>query len=140
MAGGDVSFLYGNKTGAPYGSQLWSYIKNSLDLSSPSILNHQKVRYVSYTPQMYFDIQQNSTLKFFYTGSNTMPVPRLYEPIWPKDGDLITDSSYFSVNPCRPGNIPFDCCIMDIEQDWQENTPLHGELLCLHQYTRGQHQ
>jgi hypothetical protein len=126
MAGGDVSFLYGNKTGAPYGSQLWSYIKNSLNPSSPSS-THQKVRKVSYTPKMYFDVQRSSTLKFFYTGNDTMPVPRLYEPIWPKDGDLIMDSSYFSVNPCRPGNIPLECCIVNIEQDWQENAPLNGD-------------
>lgn len=125
MAGGDVNFLYGNKTGAPYGSQLWSYIKDSLDPSMPPT-NHQKVRKISYTPKMYFDVQSSGTFKFFYTGSDTMPVPRLYEPIWPKDGDLIMDSSYFSVNPCRPDNVPSDCCIMNIEQDWQENKPLSG--------------
>jgi hypothetical protein len=125
MAGGDVSLLYGNQTGAPYGSQMWNYIKNSLNSSSPST-SHQKVRKVSYTPKMYFDVQPNSTVKFVYTGNDTVLIPRLYEPIWPKDGDLIMDSSYFSVNPCRPGNIPSDCCIMNLEQDWQEKTPLSG--------------
>ena len=50
--------------------------------------------------------------------------PRLWEPVWPKNGDLIMDMSYFSVQPCRPGGVPLDCCLLNIEEDEQETNPL----------------
>ena len=123
MAGGDVSFLLGGNKGAPYGSPMWKYIKNSID-PTMSLSTHQRVRKVSYTPDMFFDVQEARTMKFFYTGSNPMLVPRLYEPVWPKTGDLIMDTVYTSVKPCRPNGVASDCCSLNIELDWQETTPL----------------
>ena len=88
MAGGDVSFLLGNKTGATYGNQLWNFIKASVD---PALKNDAKqlVRKVSYSTNFFFDVQTNRTLKNFYSGNESVPIPRLWDPVWPKNGDLL---------------------------------------------------
>jgi hypothetical protein len=34
------------------------------------------------------------------------------------------DANYVSVNPCRPGGVPSACCLLDLENDFQESNPL----------------
>lgn len=131
MAGGDVSFLLGEKKGAPYGNQMWEYIKTSVDPTTRKE-THQKVRKVSYAPDFFFDVQTNRTMKFVFTGDKPVNVPRLYEPIWPKNGDLIMDTTYKSIKPCRPDGVASDCCIWDIHEDWQERNPLATDCSAMH--------
>jgi hypothetical protein len=131
MAGGDISLLYGNNSGAPYGNSMWQYIQNSLDPAKPAS-THQKVRKVSYTKDWFFDVQENKTMKHFYTGSEPMYLPRLWDPIFPKNGDLVMDTLYQSVKPCRPGGKEQDCCSLNIADDWQETTPLIADCDALH--------
>lgn len=38
-----------------------------------------------------------------------------------------SDTNYKSVRPCRPGNIPSSCCLLDIENDFQETNPLPAD-------------
>jgi hypothetical protein len=132
MAGGDRSYLLGDKTGAPYGNEMWEYIKKSVDPKSIKEY-HQKPRLVSYTPEFFFDVQVNKTVKFFYNGDKPVPIPRLYvDPVWPKTGDHIMDTNYYSIKPCRPNGIPSDCCSWNIEEDWQERNPLEVDCSVLH--------
>jgi hypothetical protein len=126
MAGGDVSFLLGKNAGAPYGSPMWEYIKNSID-PTKSLSTHQRVRKVAYTHDMFFDVREDRTMKFFYTGNNPILTPRLYEPVWPRTGDLYMDTLYNSVKPCRPNGVASDCCSLNIELDWQEKSPLSAD-------------
>jgi hypothetical protein len=88
MAGGDVNLLLDGKTGATYGNPLWEFIRNSVDPAKEAEAK-QLVRKVSYTKNFFFDVQANRTLKNFYTGNSPIFLPRLWEPIWPKDGDLL---------------------------------------------------
>jgi hypothetical protein len=88
MAGANESFLLNEKKGAPYGNSLWNYIRNSVDpakAQSPK----QLVRKVSISKEYFFDVQENRTLKNIYTGEKALQTPRLWEPIWPKNGDLL---------------------------------------------------
>jgi hypothetical protein len=88
MAGGDVNLLLDGKTGATYGNPLWEYISNSVDPAKETAAK-QLVRKVSYTKDFFFDVQADRTMKNFYSGDTPLLVPRLWEPIWPKDGDLL---------------------------------------------------
>jgi hypothetical protein len=127
MAGGDPGTVHSGKAGAPYGNALWNYIRNSVTTDNTPETPHQLVRKVSYGPDWFFDVQQDKVLKHFYTGDTPMLVPRLYEPIWPKDGDLVMDTTYLSVQPCRPNGKPSNCCSLNIHHDWQERVPLEGD-------------
>jgi hypothetical protein len=42
------------------------------------------------------------------------------------------DNAYYSVHPCRPNGVPSDCCVWDIEQDWQERKPLSVDCRAMH--------
>jgi hypothetical protein len=88
MAGANISSLLGEKKGAPYGNSLWNYIKNSVD---PSNTNQPKqmVRKVTLSKELFFDVQVNRTMKNFFSGNVAIPMPRLWDPIWPKNGDLL---------------------------------------------------
>jgi hypothetical protein len=88
MAGGDVNLLLGGRTGATYGNSLWEVIKNSLDPTETG-KPQQLVRKVSYSKTFFFDVQASRTLKSFFTGNTPIPMPRLWDPIWPKNGDLL---------------------------------------------------
>jgi hypothetical protein len=123
MAGGNEAFLLRGLTGATYGNSMWEYLKSSVDASKPKSAQ-QKVRKVSYNKDMFFDIQVDKTLKNIFTGKIPQWTPRLWEPVFPKNGDLVMDSTYYSVQPCRPNGVPSDCCLLNIEDDWQENHPL----------------
>ena len=89
MAGADVSFLLGNNKGAPYGTPLWKYIQNSVELTPNATKPKQKVRKVVISKEFFFDVQLNRTLKNIYTGTIPVATPRLWDPIWPKNGDLL---------------------------------------------------
>jgi Sulfatase len=88
MAGANVSLLLDGKKGAPYGNAMWNYIRNSVD---PTKAQHpeQMVRKVSISNDLFFDVQENRTLKNIYTGETALQTPRLWDPIWPKNGDLL---------------------------------------------------
>jgi hypothetical protein len=88
MAGANVGLLLDGKTGAPYGNALWNYIRNSVD-PTKARLPKQMVRKVTISKEFFFDVQANRTLKNFYTGETAVPLPRLWDPIWPKNGDLL---------------------------------------------------
>jgi hypothetical protein len=88
MVGANVSLLLEGKKGTPYGNALWNYISNSINptkVGSPK----QLVRKVSISKEYFFDVQENRTLKKIYTGENAVQMPRLWAPIWPKNGDLL---------------------------------------------------
>lgn len=87
MADADVDKLLGGKSGAVYGNAMWEYIKESV--SPLPQAETQKVRKVSYTKDFFFDVQANRTMKNFYTGDTPQNVPRLWEPVWPRKGDLL---------------------------------------------------
>jgi len=88
IAGGSVTSLLGGMSGATYGNAMWEYIKRSVDPSKKAE-EKQKVRKVSYSTDFFFDVQANRTMKNVYTGSTPQNIPRLWEPIWPKEGDLL---------------------------------------------------
>lgn len=88
MAGANVNLLLDGKKGAPYGNALWNYIRNSVD-PTKARRPKQMVRKVTISKEFFFDVQANRTLKNFYTGDTAVPLPRLWEPIWPKNGDLL---------------------------------------------------
>jgi hypothetical protein len=88
MAGADASFLLEGKKGAPYGNSMWEYIQNSVDPQKKS-KPQQLVRKVAYSKELFFDVQANRTMKNFYNGNATLAIPRLWDPIWPKNGDLL---------------------------------------------------
>jgi hypothetical protein len=96
MAGANVSLLLDGKKGAPYGNALWSFIKNSVDPAKAQ-LPKQLVRKVTISKDLFFDVQENRTLKNFYTGEVAVQVPRLWEPVWPKNGDLLMYVEVFSI-------------------------------------------
>lgn len=85
MAGADVNFLLGGRSGAVYGNALWNYIKNSVTENGP----YQLVRKVSYGKDFFFDVQTDRTFKNFYTGDTPQYIPMLWEPVWPKANSLI---------------------------------------------------
>jgi len=89
MAEGSVGVeaLLGGRTGATYGNAMWDYIKSSVD---PNAMGEkQKVRKVSYSKDFFFDVKTDRTMKSVYTGDTPQLTPRLWEPIWPKEGDLL---------------------------------------------------
>jgi len=88
MAGGDIALLLGDNAGANYGNAMWEYIERSVDPAKEGE-QKQKVRKVSYSKHLFFDVQTNRTMKNIYTGDEPQNVPRLWEPIWPKEGDLL---------------------------------------------------
>jgi hypothetical protein len=88
MAGANVSLLLDGKKGAPYGNSLWNYIQNSVD-PSKARRPKQLVRKVSISNDLFFDVQENRTMKNIFTGDSALQTPRLWEPIWPKKGDLL---------------------------------------------------
>ena len=150
MVGADVSFLLGSNKGAPYGNPMWNYIKNSVERIPNVSRPVQKVRKVVISKEVFFDVRSNRTLKNIYTGDIPVFVPRLWDPIYPKTGDLIMyvknrcariffiytrhanpyslyfhrDSNYRSVKPCRPNGKALDCCLLDVTNDFQERNPL----------------
>jgi hypothetical protein len=130
MAGGNTDFLLKGKTGATYGNPMWEFLKNSVDPSQPAS-THQKVRKVSYNKDIFFDVQLDKTLKNIFMGKVPQWTPRLWEPVWPKNGQLVMDSAYYSVQPCRPNGVASDCCLLNIEEDWQENNPLPADCQAL---------
>jgi hypothetical protein len=132
MAGGNSNFLLEGKTGASYGNPMWEYIKNSVDPTKGQE-THQKVRKVSYSPTVYFDVQADRTMKNFFTGKTPQYIPRLWAPVWPTNDDLVSDIQYYSVNPCRPGGKPSDCCYLNIEDDPIESNPLPADCNAMHQ-------
>ena len=89
MAGADIKFLLNGKKGAPYGNALWDYIKASVNPNRTTEEPMQLVRKVSINKNFFFDVQLNRTLKNFYAGDTAVPAPRLWDPIWPKNGDLL---------------------------------------------------
>jgi hypothetical protein len=88
MAGANVSLLLDGRKGAPYGNALWSYIRNSVDPTKAQN-SKQLVRKVSLSKDLFFDVGENRTLKNIVTGDNAVVLPRLWEPIWPKNEDLL---------------------------------------------------
>lgn len=126
MAGGNKNFLLKELSGPTYGNSMWEYIKKSVNLTKLKT-THQMVRKVSYSPQLFFDVAVDKTTKHIYMGKVPQWTPRLWEPIWPKNGDLVMDSAYYSVQPCRPNGVASDCCLFNIEEDWQENNPLPAD-------------
>jgi hypothetical protein len=88
MVGANVSLLLDGKNGAPYGNPLWKYIKNSVDTTDRT-KPKQMVRKVVISKELFFDVQANRTLKNFYNGNVPLSTPRLWDPIWPKNGDLL---------------------------------------------------
>jgi Sulfatase len=90
MVGADVSFLLGSNKGAPYGNPMWNYIKNSVEQIPNASKPIQKVRKVVISKEVFFDVGPNRTLKNIYTGDIPVFVPRLFDPIFPKNGDLIS--------------------------------------------------
>ena len=89
MVGADVGFLLGGNKGAPYGNPMWKYIQNSVELEENATKPIQKVRKVIFSKEFFFDVQLNRTLKNIFTGNIPMATPRLWDPIWPKNGDLL---------------------------------------------------
>jgi hypothetical protein len=88
MVGANISLLLDGKKGAPYGNSLWKYIQNSVDLTNRNKPT-QLVRKVVISKEFFYDVQSNRTLKNFYNGDTPLSTPRLWDPIWPKDGDLL---------------------------------------------------
>jgi hypothetical protein len=88
MAGADASYLLGGRKGATYGNSVWRFIQNSIDPSKKDEPK-QLVRKVSYNKDFFFDVQANRTMKNFFTGSAAVPLPRLWEPVWPTNDDLL---------------------------------------------------
>jgi arylsulfatase B/arylsulfatase I/J len=132
MSGASVDYLLDGKSGASYGNAMWEYIKNSVDpAKGPE--THQKPRKVAYSPKVFFDVQLDRTMKTVITGNTPQLLPRLSAKVWPTNDDLITDPTYFSVNPCRPNGIPSQCCYMNIEEDPTESNPLAADCNALHQ-------
>lgn len=123
MAGGNKDFLFKGVKGANYGNSMWQYLKNSVDAAQPKE-THQMVRKVSFNKDFFFDVQLDRTLKHIFMGKIPQWTPRLWEPVWPRNGELLMDSAYYSVQPCRPNGIASDCCLFNIEDDWQENNPM----------------
>mmetsp|Transcript_10580 Transcript_10580/g.16141 ORF Transcript_10580/g.16141 Transcript_10580/m.16141 type:complete len:640 (+) Transcript_10580:180-2099(+) len=126
MAGADKSYLIQDKKGAVYGNELWEYIARSTTTTT-SYGPIQKERMVSFTHDLFFDVREYTTTKLFYTGEEPQLTPRLWKPIYPTDEDLLMDLGYRSVQPCRPGGIPMDCCVMNIEDDPSESNPLPAD-------------
>jgi Sulfatase len=89
MVGANSSFLLGNLKGAPYGNSLWKYIQNSVETSANVTKPKQLVRKVVISKEFFFDVQANRTMKNFYNGNKPINTPRLWDPIWPKNGDLL---------------------------------------------------
>ena len=133
MAGADPDVILEGRQGASYGNPMWEYIKASLDTTEGTSGSHQKVRKVSYTPEVYFDVQSDRTMKNFFTGSTPQSLPRLWSPLFPGNDELVTDTQYFSVNPCRPGGVPSQCCHFNIEEDPTESKPLTTDCDALYQ-------
>mmetsp|Transcript_10583 Transcript_10583/g.16159 ORF Transcript_10583/g.16159 Transcript_10583/m.16159 type:complete len:631 (+) Transcript_10583:180-2072(+) len=126
MAGADKSYLIQDKKGAVYGNELWEYIARSTTTTT-SYGPIQKERMVSFTHDLFFDVREYTTTKLFYTGKEPQLTPRLWKPVYPTDEDLLMDLGYRSVQPCRPGGIPMDCCVMNIEDDPSESNPLPAD-------------
>ncbi|KAL7538921.1 hypothetical protein ACHAWF_006245 [Thalassiosira exigua] len=120
MVGGSKKYLLGDWTGASYGNQMWSYIKNSIENKS-SQLN----RSVSFSLDLYFNVTEETTHKLIYTGDLPSLTPRHWNATWPMDNDLIPDFGYMSVNPCRKDrNTPYSCCLFDLEMDPRKFSPM----------------
>jgi hypothetical protein len=87
MAGANIDLLLDGKNGAVFGHSIWESIKNSVTPSSTG--PRQLTRKVSYSRDIFFDVQNDKTLKHVYTDDHPVDIPRLWEPIWPKNGDLL---------------------------------------------------
>jgi len=90
MAGAGSRFLFGKeeRKEATYGSEMWNFIKNSIDPSKHR-RTWQKPRKVSYSSTLYFNITEETTTKNLYTGLQPVLTPRHWDAVWPKDGDLL---------------------------------------------------
>lgn len=109
MAGADKSYLLDDRTGPVYGNGVWEYIKQSV-VPGTAKETHQMEREVSYRADLFFDVKLNETIKNMYVGLQPQFMPRHWDPIWPKNGDLLMDFGYVSVQPCRPNGTADDCC------------------------------
>lgn len=122
MVGANKKYLIDDLEGAPYGNEMWAHIKNSITGGGP----HQKPRKVSFSHDMFFHVKsETQTYKNFFYGNKAVPLPRLWAPVWPRDGDLITDNGYKSMKPCRPDGVALDCCSFLVSNDEQESIPLN---------------
>ena len=124
MAGGDVSFLLGDKKGAVYGNSVWSEIKKSISGTDPN--EWQLERNVSYSADLYFEVKEDKTVKNMYVGNQPILMPRHWNPVWPKNDDLLMDFGYTSVQPCRPDGVAASCCKLDITADPREFYPINA--------------
>jgi hypothetical protein len=135
MAGGNKDFLLKGHTGATYGNSMWTYLRSSADLEQRNT-THQLVRKVSYNNDIFFDVQADKTFKNVFMGKIPQWSPRLWEPIWPTNADLLVDTAYYSVQPCRPNGVPSDCCRFNIEEDWQERSPIAANCQAMRQLSK----
>ena len=125
MVGANKQYLLGSKSGASYGNEMWTFIKNSIN--NPKNGLAQKKRMVSYSTTLYFNVSEDKTLKMMYTGDDGVYTPRHWAPTWPQKDDLIPDLGYQSIRPCRPDGNARECCVFDVESDAREDRPINAD-------------
>lgn len=123
MIGANKHYLLGDRTGASYGNEMWTFIKNSVSRNGKKV---QKKRLVSYSTTLFFDVSEDKTFKMMYTGDDGVYIPRHWSAIWPLEGDLIPDLGYQSTRPCRPDGQALECCYFDVESDPREDHPINA--------------